>query len=251
MKKQMWICTVLAAAFILAACGTPAKAADANIDTKNEESLLRAAQTLFEMKMYEQTRDVLLKVKEKNPSNSKASLLLARVNAELEKNGEAKAKRITQKDMARVIPQVDFTEAQLSEVVNYLSVKCSINIVISEEAKWMMQPAMSNPFEQENTTDVFGDAEKKDDRKNVFAEPEPKREARDLGGITIRLKDVPLSTVLKYVLMMKNLTYVVEDYAIVIVPKNLDYDGGNEMIIETFKVYGGLFGSTTQLGPGY
>ena len=94
-----------------------------------------------------------------------------------------------------LIEKVEFKNAKLGDVLGYLSTQAHINIVFDASAlQFLAAPKQASP--QERTR--------------------PTRPRTDL--ITIRLHNVPLGEVLKYVLRMKGLTYIVEEYAILIVP---------------------------------
>ena len=195
------------------------------IDEEKREAYLSVAEKLIDMGMYEQAMKVLLDARKLDPSQMETHELLTRVLNELaEDRGEVgRPKPISKEDLEKLIREVDFTDAQLKEVVNYLSERCEINIVLSREATESIHPEPVPAAEWEKTGVVPGDP-------NVEEAP-----GRDLGGITIRLKDVPLKAVLKYILRMKGLTYVVEEYAIVIVPRGFKPD--EEMKTEVYRLY--------------
>lgn len=64
--------------------------------------------------------------------------------------------------------------------------------------------------------------------------------------ITIRLTNVPLKEVLKYVLRYKSLKYVVEDYAILIIPIN--YELPEDLVTEIFRLSTSGIGTTPMAG---
>jgi len=85
--------------------------------------------------------------------------------------------------LGTIIPEVKFQDASLKDVVDFFARECDVNIVIEA----------------------------------VVFQP-PSSEMAEEGGITVSLRNVALSEVLKYILRYKNLEYVVEDYAVAIVP---------------------------------
>lgn len=101
---------------------------------------------------------------------------------------------------------MNFKEADLEDVISFLSQKADVNIIIDHSVyRSALLPVGSG-----------GTAAPQ--RKAGENSAESKAPSRELGRITLRLKNVPLKFVLKYVLRYKNLRYIVEDYAIVIVP---------------------------------
>ncbi len=109
----------------------------------------------------------------------------------------AAARQRILKKLDTVIRQVDFDDAELKEVLRFLSKEMGINIVFDPKVLDLLE----DPFT--STT------------------------------ITIKLKDVPLKDVLKYVLKYKGLEYVVEDNAVVIVP--VEQQPAEESEIEGFE----------------
>lgn len=242
MKSVKWIFIVPAVALVLAAFCTSATASE-NIDRK--EAGFRTAKRLFEMKMYEQARKILLEIRESDPADKKIQELLAKTEVEIgKKNISRKAKPVTDDVLQTVIKEVDFTDARLDEVVGYLSAKCKVNIVLSNEA---LKSLDAQPKAAISENDIF--VQHDEEGNEIFQEKKDSADIKDIGGITIRLKDVPLKAVLKYVLQMKGLTYIVEDYAILIVPKG--YVPEEEMRTEIYRLYGGASGVGRQIGQEY
>ena len=87
------------------------------------------------------------------------------------------------KKLNTLIPKVEFEDASLKDLVDFFTRECGVNIVID--------PAVFQP---------------------------PSTGAAKESGITVTLRNVPLKEALKYVLRYKNLEYLVEDLAVVIVP---------------------------------
>jgi len=97
------------------------------------------------------------------------------------------------------IKKVEFKNAKLNEVLDYLSSQAHVNIVYDASA---LQLLASQAREAKKTSP-----------RQAASPAQPRTDL-----ITIRLHNVPLREVLKYVLRMKGLTYIVEEYAILIVP---------------------------------
>lgn len=243
MKIKKWIFIVPVVALVITAFNTYTAALE-NIN-KNEAGF-RTAKRLFEMKMYEQARKILLEIsKESDYADKKVYELLAKTEAEIGRSNIAvKAKPVTGDVLQTVIKKVDFTNARLDEVVGYLAAKCKVNIVLSKEALKSLNP---QPIAAINENEFF--IQDNEQGNDFQQEPQESNVVNDIGGITIRLKNVPLKAVLKYVLQMKGLTYIVEDYAILIVPKG--YVPEEEMRTEIYRLYGGASGMGKQIGQDY
>jgi hypothetical protein len=97
------------------------------------------------------------------------------------------------------IPQVDFTDAPLKEVLDFLGREMDVNIVIDPKVL------------------ADGGAD---------------------GDITLQLKDVPFREVLKFLLRQKDLTFVVEANAIVVVPSEEPAAAQQEFETVVFRLSG-------------
>jgi hypothetical protein len=111
------------------------------------------------------------------------------------------------------IHEVDFVDAELREVINFLAREADVNIVI-------------DPV-------VF---------QSLEGGPDAEPEGRAAADVTMQLKDAPLKDVLKYTLAHKGLKYVVEDYAILVIPR--DYVLPEELETEIFRLSDGAFTQT-------
>lgn len=143
------------------------------------------------------------------------------------------------------IEEVCFENAPLKDVVEFLAREADINIVFDASAMALL--ASDQPAEEEAAEALAEAQAGPEEAEPGFegaeadlppAEP-PGPVRRDL--VTIHLKDVPLKDVLKYVLRFKGLKYIVEDYAIVIVP--VDWVDRGELVTEVFHL------TTSGLGP--
>jgi hypothetical protein len=93
--------------------------------------------------------------------------------------------------MELLLPEVNFKDSSLEEVLEFLSRECDLNIVpltctAGEPGPWPREA------------------------------PQPTENKRN----TLRLKNVPLKDVLRYVLKYWNLKFVEEEYAILVVPQD-------------------------------
>ncbi len=166
-----------------------------------------------------------------------------------ERPGMTREREEIMKKLGTVIPAVEFEEAKLEEVVRYLSKQAEVNIVIDPAVFTGYRRPLS-PFETttglpgetmtpgptpgptglpgaEGTflgpgADVFGPGVTTPGvtTPGVTSETTPTTwvSPTQETGIRISLTNVPLGEVLKYVLRYKNLKYIIEDFAIVIVP---------------------------------
>jgi len=122
--------------------------------------------------------------------------------------------------LLRLIPEVNFNEAELPEILAFLSQEAGVNIVISPLAYVRVAApfASGSPTAAAKKTQFLGAPEGACQQKPREIPAEGRPSLPGMRGITLRLKNVPLKVVLKYVLSYKNLRYIVEDYAIVIAP---------------------------------
>jgi hypothetical protein len=114
-----------------------------------------------------------------------------------------------------ILPEVTFDKATLEQAVSFLSQKADVNIVIDPSVYVAAAPSLTRlpPAQQQNQRPLTNLSPPE---KSTADKPEPASDNSML--ITLHLKNVPLEVVLKYILRYKNLRYVVEDYAIVILP---------------------------------
>lgn len=174
-------------------------------------------------------------------SRLRAALKLDRENAKAKVLLEVVEKKLgitdrirTEEKLRERIPRVEFQDAALKEVVDYLAREADVNIVFDGSALQLLAAEEAAPPEAAwPEEEAVFDA---DDELPPLAPPKgtvrPAPVRRDL--ITIRLKNVPLKEVLKYVLRFKGLKYIVEDYAILIV--RIDWAGGGDLITEVFHL---------------
>ena len=220
MKSALQIVAAFVTIFFLIAANATGETAHKD----KVDSYLGVATKLIEMEMYDKALEILRKAEELDPSRIRTRELMQQVNSKLnDREGTVKAKSISSQDLEKVLTEINFTDAELDEVVDYLARLCDVNIVIDKQAHEMLAPKPAPPSFDKYGEFIETDAE---------IEPIPV----DTGGITIRLKNVPLKAVLKYVLRAKGLTYIVEDYAIVIVP--IGYVPPEEMETVIFPLYG-------------
>jgi hypothetical protein len=173
------------------------------------------------------------------PTFAKAKSLLALV----EKKLNIPPSVLVSEKLGTHIPTVEFEKAPLKEVVDFLAREADVNIVFDASALQLLGPGGPEPtgtvqLAQEGPARI----QPEEGELPSLAPPEvalpPSEPRRDL--ITIHLRDVPLREVLKYVLRFKGLKYIVEDYAILIVP--LDWAEG-EMETDIFRLTTGDTGA--------
>ncbi len=174
-----------------------------------------------------------------DPDDSRAEALLKTIE---EKLGITQADKVREKLGTR-IPEVKFDKASVKEVLDFLAREADINIVLDASALALLvsdQPAEEIAEALEETKAGLGEAEPAFEGAEADLPAGPPGPVRsDL--VTIHLKNVPLKEVLKYVLRFKGLKYIVEDYAVVIVPIDWVDQGG--LVTEIFHL------ATSGLGP--
>jgi hypothetical protein len=217
-----------------AASGAPAK------DTVTEQDIRELAAHYFAngVQAYtagdlESARSDLQAAVTLDPTNAKAKSMLQIVEQKL---GITDKTRLKEKLQARVT-NVEFTNAPVKDVVDFLAREAQINIVFDASALQLLGPAGEQAQQPPANTEEQPETKEAEAERELppIAPPEAVRAApprTDL--ITIHLKNVPLGEVLKYVLRFKGLKYVVEDYAILIVP--VDWAGDGELVTEIFRL---------------
>jgi type II secretory pathway component GspD/PulD (secretin)/tetratricopeptide (TPR) repeat protein len=299
------------------------------IEQLSDEQLLTEAIRAYRKKDYDVAEDLLLSAREANPYNIEVTRWLDRVRYQkyLHKRSYreairkdmldqvqtawierpraprvevgpvgppepapvSRAREIILKKLETIIPKVDFEDAELKEVIRFLSREADVNIVIDpvvlqaggvggtpgplesypEEGGFGGEGTITIPGEEEPGLEGFAPQGSLGPAARVAAGSpggQPTLYGQPPGGgrpslrgdqpfgeeptgmtpgrgvyappqqstITLHLTDVPLKDVLKYVLRFKNLKYVVEDYAILIIP--IDYVLPEEMVTEIFRL---------------
>lgn len=129
-------------------------------------------------------------------------------------------------------PEIQFENVTLREAVGFLSRGAEVNIVID--------PAVYAPAALPGTPLPSRDASPQ------LPPPAAAPAAAEM-RITLHLKNVPLGVALKYILRYKNLRYIVDEYAIVIVP--IGRAMPEELVTEIFRLQTGDIGSATSFLP--
>jgi general secretion pathway protein D len=124
-----------------------------------------------------------------------------------EKEGEKTIQQKLMEEKARqIIPEINFTDAHIRDVIKYLSDMSGINIVVDEDIFPKISKQETIPGEVEVSNTGQGQAE--------AAVIEPKGSLSD--RITISLVNIPLIEALKYILSAKGLKYRIDQYAIIV-----------------------------------
>lgn len=124
-------------------------------------------------------------------------------------------------------PEIKFENVTLREAMGFLSRGAEVNIVI-DPAVYASAAASAAPSFPRNASPRPA---------SLAASPATPDETR----ITLHLKNVPLGVALKYILRYKNLRYIVDDYAIVIVPIGIAMP--EDLVTEVFRLRTGDIGS--------
>jgi len=163
-----------------------------------------------------------------DPAHANAGTMLQAVETKL---GITDKDRLNEK-LVSPVARVELEKAPLKEVVEFLAREAGVNIVFEASALRLLaaptDTAAAAPAAAVDTGSKL---------VPVTAPSGPVR--RDL--ITIHLRNVPLREVLKYVLRFKGLKYIVEDYALLIVP--VDWVGDDSLVTEVFLMSTGDTGA--------
>jgi len=109
----------------------------------------------------------------------------------------------------QVIPEINFTDAQLSDVLKYLSNVSGINIIFDEE---LVRGGVAASAAED--TEEVGVGEEKRVEETAGGSSMGKN---PMGGrVSISLKNVPLIEALKYILSSKGLKFRIDEYAILV-----------------------------------
>ncbi len=298
------------------------------IEKRTDTELLARAIQAYRKKDYDVAKDLLLDAREINAYNIEVDRWLDRVNYQIylhqravretlrremvldvmevwtrrprrpvveagpitppEGPEETEARREILRKLDMIIPEVDFKDAELREVINFLAREADVNIVIDPVVFLALGitptgPGEEGPFEEDTGFPGEGPFEIPGGEEPGVGEfapqgsmippgggagpapgggfgPGPGGFGPDIGGvppvggyalpqsttITIQLTNVPLKYVLKYVLRYKNLKYVVEDYAILIIP--IDYVLPEELETEIFRLSTSGIGTSARIG---
>ena len=173
-----------------------------------------------------------------NPKHLKAKAALAAGEKQL---GITAADRLKEQ-LDTQVAEVDFDKAPLREVVDYLAHEADINIVFHADALNALAAGQPQAAEQPAAPGNLEAVSEEPLAETVPAAPgmaPPAQPRTDL--ITIHLKNVPLKEVLRYVLRYKGLRYIVEEYAVLIVP--IGWEPPDEMEMEVFRLATGTTGT--------
>ena len=138
--------------------------------------------------------------------------------------------RIMGEKAQQIIPEINFTDAHLRDVLQYLSRISGVNIILDEDL-FVRQPTgeWGIPFEVEVTRKE--EVEEVEEAEELEWEEEFERAPVPLptyttvisDRVTISLKNLPLIEALKYILAAKGLKYRIDEYAIVVsTPQRLE-----------------------------
>lgn len=122
-----------------------------------------------------------------------------------EKNEEQKTvqQKMLEEKTKQVIPEINFTDAHIRDVIKYLSDISGINIVIDED----IFPKVSQPENVPTQVDIT---------KGIQTETAVQERGVLSDRITISLVNIPLIEALKYILSAKGLKYRIDEYAIIV-----------------------------------
>jgi general secretion pathway protein D len=117
----------------------------------------------------------------------------------------------------QIIPEINFTQAHLRDVLQYLSKITGVNIILDE---YVFEQGVAPALPGEEDEEITGTAMQLSDT------------------ITISLTDIPLIEALRYILKIKGLKYRIDDYAILVsTPERI---GSDEMETRYYNLSSGL-----------
>ncbi len=202
----------------------------ANLERENavEKRMLDTERLIHEKK-----KDTLQKIMEKYRNRQQERQKTAR-RIELEKK------------LSKIIPEINFTNAHLRDVIQYLHNVGDVNIIIDEE---IFESSNDGIIAQEPANEIPSEINVSENYKEVIEENENTGEtieqkqapsvSENVGKVTdrvtISLQNIPLIEALKYILRTKKLRYRIDDYAVWI-SKDVS---APEMLTRSYKLLSG------------
>jgi len=155
------------------------------------------------------------------------------------------ARRIEiEKKLGKIIPEINFTNAHLRDVIQYLHNVGDVNIIIDENVfGYANVPVSETPAEippeinvSENYKEIIEENENTGDNVEQIRTSAVVQEENAVSDkVTISLRNIPLIDALKYILRTKKLRYRIDDYAVWI-SKDIS---APELITRTYKLLSG------------
>lgn len=120
--------------------------------------------------------------------------------------------RLIEEKAGQIIPEINFTDAHLRDVLQYLSRISGVNIILDEDILIQREKGeIGIPLEVEVTKEV-GEVYLPKPAPTIISD-----------RVTISLKNIPLLEALKYILSLKGLKYRIDEYAIIVsTPQRLE-----------------------------
>lgn len=195
----------------------------------------RLLKKVLNMQAQDLAKDHKILWKERMNEVDQAWLPTGKANKVTIPSGESKeteiitdAKRKMIKSSQQVIPEINFTQAHLRDVLQYLSKITGVNIILDErvfEGGAAPEPA---PAAEPEKSDAGQGA--------IEAAKESSGPMTDT--ITISLSNIPLIEALRYILKIKGLKYRIDDYAIMVsTPEGI---GDEEMETRYYHLSSGI-----------
>jgi len=129
--------------------------------------------------------------------------------------GEKKTKqqKIIKEKAQQIIPEINFTDAHLRDVLKYLSRISGVNIVL-DEGLFVHNAGgeLGIPINKQGKSREEGESETVEGKPALSGNYGTSISDR----VTISLKNIPLVEALKYILLAKGMAYRIDDYAIVV-----------------------------------
>ena len=178
---------------------------------------------LIEKDLTISNKEKLLDVQKKWLSSPKEPELIREIAVPVRQKTAQQKKMETQ--IQQIIPEINFTDAHLRDVIQYLSRISGVNIVLDEAIFGESTETIAIPEQVEveiigTEDDTEGEVSdyivaEDEDYQKVFL-PKTTQPVFITDRVTVALKDIPLIEALKYILAAKGLKYRVDDYAIVV-----------------------------------
>jgi len=147
-----------------------------------------------------------------------------------------------EKKLNTIIPEINFTNAHLRDVIHYLHTVGDVNIIMDDdlfETSASEMPTLPGDIdvtsENEDEINIYDPEDETDITQDSQQEQEMRQPDDMSDRVTISLRNIPLIDALKYILRTKKIRYRIDDYAVWI-SKDVS---APDLITKSYKLLGG------------
>ena len=166
--------------------------------------------------------------------------IIERHNNEAMESQKSPSRLALEKKLQTIIPEINFTNAHLRDVIHYLHTVGDVNIIMDDD---LFETSIAEMPQLPEDIDVTSGNE---DEINIYdsetetdipqdSQQEIQQPADMSDRVTISLRNIPLIDALKYILRTKKIRYRIDDYAVWI-SKDVS---APDLITKSYKLLGG------------